>query len=114
MFKRAVKGEVKFPSHVSEECADLVSKLLNLDSTQRLGMQRHGAQDIKDHAWYKGFDWISFEAQTMPAPYVPVVRGSCHATKQAVGHQTLQGCLLSSVQKVHTSARLRSVRMFTH
>ena len=74
MFKKTVKGELKFPPHVSEECQDLVSKLLKLDATQRLGMQRHGAQDVKEHAWYSGFDWRSFEAQAMQAPYVPVVR----------------------------------------
>ena len=74
MFKNTVKGEIKFPPHVSEECADLISKLLKLDPTQRLGMQRHSAQDIKDHTWYQGFDWKAFEAQTMSAPYVPVVR----------------------------------------
>lgn len=76
MFKKTVKGDIKFPTHVSDECADLISKLLMLDPTQRIGMQRHGAQDIKDHPWYSGFDWRSFEAQTMPAPYVPVVRFS--------------------------------------
>lgn len=74
MFKKTVKGEIQFPSHVSDECSDLISKLLTLEPTQRIGMQRHGAQDIKDHPWYNGFDWKAFEAQTMPAPYVPVVR----------------------------------------
>ena len=74
MFKKTVKGELKFPPHVSEECADLVSKLLTADPAARYGMQRRGAQDIKEHPWYAGFDWRAFEAQTMAAPYVPVVR----------------------------------------
>jgi serine/threonine protein kinase len=89
MFKKTVKGEIKFPPNVSEECADLISKLLKLDPTQRLGMQRHGAQDIKDHPWYKGFDWKAFEAQTMAAPYVPVVRGILcfgHALSLVLAH----------------------------
>ena len=80
MFKKTVKGEVKYPSHMSEECADLIGRLLRLEPTQRLGMQRHGAHDIKEHAWYKGFDWKAFEAQTMAAPYVPVV---CAAREHA-------------------------------
>ena len=56
MFKKTVKGELKFPPHVSEECADLVSKLLTADPAARYGMQRRGAQDIKEHPWYAGFD----------------------------------------------------------
>lgn len=74
MFKKTVKGDVKFPSHFSEECTDLVSRLLQLDPASRLGMQRRGVLDIKQHAWFNGFDWAAFEARTMPAPYVPVVR----------------------------------------
>lgn len=74
MFKKTVKGDVKFPSHMSEECADLIGKLLQLDPGNRIGMQRRGALDIKKHPWFDGFDWAAFEARTMPAPYVPVVR----------------------------------------
>ena len=47
MFKKTVKGDVKFPSHFSEECTDLVSRLLQLDPASRLGMQRRGVLDIK-------------------------------------------------------------------
>ena len=74
MFKKTVKGDLKFPSHMSEECADLIGKLLQLDPANRIGMQRRGVLDIKKHAWFEGFDWAAFEARTMPAPYVPVVR----------------------------------------
>lgn len=74
MFKKTVKGDLKFPSHMSEECADLIGKLLQLDPANRIGMQRRGALDIKKHVWFEGFDWAAFEARTMPAPYVPVVR----------------------------------------
>jgi len=74
MFKKAVNSEPKYPAHMSPECADLVSKLLVKQPAGRLGMQLGGVKEVKDHEWFHGFDWKAFQARTMPAPYVPVVR----------------------------------------
>jgi serine/threonine protein kinase len=104
MFKRTVKGDIKFPSHFSEECVDLVSKLLVQDPTQRLGMQRRGVQDIKQHAWFAGFDWIAFESRTMAAPYVPVVRLSLHLAR--VRAQMCACMAASSTSTRHPAQRL--------
>lgn len=76
MFKRAVNTPVKYPAHMSKECADLVGKLLVKQPAGRLGVQRGGARDIKDHPWFADFNWSAFENRTMAAPYVPVVRSS--------------------------------------
>lgn len=56
-----------------KELADLVKRLLVRRPALRLGARPGGADDVKRHAWFAGFDWAAFEARALPAPYVPKV-----------------------------------------
>ena len=49
-------------------------KLLVISPARRLGATRNGATGVKEHAWFRDFDWDSFAKRSMKAPYVPVVR----------------------------------------
>jgi serine/threonine protein kinase len=40
----------------SNECEDLLRRLLKRNPLERLGASR-GAQEIKSHAWFKDVDW---------------------------------------------------------
>ena len=44
----------------SDECADLIRKLLCRNPERRLGA-RYGFQEIQDHAWFAGIDWGDVE-----------------------------------------------------
>ena len=57
-----------------QDLRDLVRKLLVLSPARRLGATRNGATGVKEHAWFRDFDWESFARKSMKAPYVPVVR----------------------------------------
>mmetsp|Transcript_34812 Transcript_34812/g.31346 ORF Transcript_34812/g.31346 Transcript_34812/m.31346 type:complete len:212 (+) Transcript_34812:1506-2141(+) len=52
---------------VSPEAYDLINKLLVLDPEKRLGA--NGAQEIKDHIFFRGFHWDTFRDDD--APIVP-------------------------------------------
>jgi len=57
---------------ISPEAADLIQKLLNPDSNQRLGA--HGVEEIKNHPFFKmnKFNWDHPKSWTPPlVPYVP-------------------------------------------
>jgi len=56
---------------MSPEAADLIKKLLTSDHTKRLGAQ--GAQEIKEHPFFKGIDWDTLTKQK--APIVPEKKG---------------------------------------
>jgi len=56
---------------MSPEAADLIKKLLTSDHTKRLGAQ--GAQEIKEHPFFKGIDWDALTKQK--APIVPEKKG---------------------------------------
>mmetsp|Transcript_26063 Transcript_26063/g.22949 ORF Transcript_26063/g.22949 Transcript_26063/m.22949 type:complete len:106 (+) Transcript_26063:1176-1493(+) len=43
---------------ISVEAADLIDKLLTADPKKRLGI--NGTYEIKDHAFFKDFDWNEF------------------------------------------------------
>ena len=52
---------------------DLLRKLLVLDRTKRLGCMHSGAQDIKNHDWFKSIDWAKAEAGELKPSFVPSV-----------------------------------------
>jgi len=66
-----VKGRYKIPDTMSSACKSLVTKLLNVNPSRRLGNLRGGSQDIKSHPFFQDFDWQTHSAQTMPPPYLP-------------------------------------------
>lgn len=69
------KKHLRFPSGFPSAAQDIVRKLLNHTTSLRLGMLHGGASDIMRHAWFSGFDWSGFNAQTMAAPFVPPIKG---------------------------------------
>jgi len=60
--------------HVSPQCRDLIMRLLTYNSVLRLG-SLGGAQDVRDHPWFAGFDWQALQEQRMTAPMVPETDG---------------------------------------
>jgi len=57
---------ITFPKHVDAGTKDLVTKLLQLDVTQRLGCG--GADEIKKHKFYRGMDWFALISRQILAP----------------------------------------------
>jgi len=77
-FKETVDNIVNFQSHVrdllnqasvSNEAKDLITKLLS-DKSVRLG--RNSADEIRQHAWFKGIDWHNLD--DMKPPFVPKLK----------------------------------------
>ena len=69
----------------AQELQDLIQRLLRRNPSQRLGMQRAGAADVKSHPWFTSFDWALFSRRAMPAPYVPQVSFPPCSSTPAVG-----------------------------
>jgi serine/threonine protein kinase len=60
--------KLDFPEDISDDCKDLISKLLNVDEKRRLGAGRNGPRDIKTHPFFKDIDWVMFENKRIKAP----------------------------------------------
>ncbi|XP_024366060.1 3-phosphoinositide-dependent protein kinase 1 isoform X2 [Physcomitrium patens] len=63
-FQKVMARELSIPSHFSPEAKDLVDSLLNLKPNERLGVQ--GYDDIKNHPFFKGFDWSRLRKMATP------------------------------------------------
>eukprot|EP00457_Paulinella_chromatophora_P001185 gb/GEZN01001187.1/.p1 GENE.gb/GEZN01001187.1/~~gb/GEZN01001187.1/.p1 ORF type:complete len:817 (-),score=181.49 gb/GEZN01001187.1/:268-2718(-) len=74
-YAKIMHGQIAFPMHFSKPAVDLIKRLLHPKATRRLGVLKGGARLIKQHPWFKTFDWEAFENQTMKAPIILPVKG---------------------------------------
>ncbi|KAJ3213635.1 camp-dependent protein kinase catalytic subunit [Dinochytrium kinnereticum] len=75
IYENIVDGEMRWSSQIGNVSKDLLKRLLEMSPSRRLGSGRGGAKEIKDHPWFKGLDWKSFEAKEVMAPHLPVITG---------------------------------------
>ena len=47
--------------------------MLVADVTKRYGCLRNGANDIKNHRWFKNLDWFRLSQKQLPVPFIPQV-----------------------------------------
>lgn len=100
-YNKILKGidAVSIPSNVNRSANNFIRKLLRLSPSDRLGYQRTGVQEIRDHKsvdhrqlmkiyqdllnrqffslyicrWFVGFNWEALRQMRLPAPIVPEV-----------------------------------------
>ena len=73
IYQQILGGKVTFPRHFDRNAKSLIKKLLVADLTKRYGCLKGGAEDIKKHKWFQGFDWESLIERALPAPIIPTV-----------------------------------------
>jgi len=74
MYDKIVRGRYKFPSHFSPEAKTIISSFLQHKPTQRLGVTKGEAAEIKKHPWFDGFDWSLLESKKFVAPNIPKIK----------------------------------------
>ena len=47
----------KFNIEYTDEMRDFLKKLLNKDRNKRLGNSVNDVKELKEHAWFKNYDW---------------------------------------------------------
>lgn len=56
IFDNILNRRIEWPdSRMSDECRDLIDRLLQTDPELRLG--HNGLPDVKAHPWFGGLDW---------------------------------------------------------
>lgn len=65
---------ITFPARVPKSAQNLIKRLCRPKPTDRLGCQRNGPQDIRNHKWFQGFEWEKLQAKKMKAPFVPKLK----------------------------------------
>ncbi|KAK4757735.1 hypothetical protein SAY87_019036 [Trapa incisa] len=65
-FSKIAKGQLHLSPTISADAADLITKLLEVDEDKRVGSQ--GAESVKNHPWFDGFDWKGILDNSSPVP----------------------------------------------
>ncbi|KAJ3280821.1 serine/threonine protein kinase psk1, partial [Rhizoclosmatium sp. JEL0117] len=69
-----LKSKVTFPPYLTSYAKDLLTKLLRKQPAQRLGC--NGAQEIKNHSYFRKLNWRQLAARELEPPIAPEVVGS--------------------------------------
>ncbi|KAI5296326.1 camp-dependent protein kinase catalytic subunit [Ascosphaera acerosa] len=75
IYENILRGKVKYPHYMNPDAQDLLSQLITPDLSKRLGNLVGGAQDVKNHAWFREVTWDRLLRKDIDAPYVPPVKG---------------------------------------
>lgn len=76
MYRKIASARYSFPPHFSKSAKDLISRLLCLKPTQRLGVTQGGATKVKEHEWFSSIDFDKLEKKQYKAPFVPEIKSN--------------------------------------
>jgi len=62
-----IKVNYKDAQNYSQHCIDFLNKLIISDPKKRIGFK--DINELKNHAWFKGFDWDNLEKKKMHSPF---------------------------------------------
>nr|XP_046916153.1 cGMP-dependent protein kinase 1-like [Dermatophagoides farinae] len=81
-YNMILKGidSIDFPRSISREGVELIKKLCRDNPAERLGYQKRGIDDIKNHDWFKNFDFEQLKSRQMKPPFVPIIKSACDST----------------------------------
>jgi hypothetical protein len=82
IYEKILAGKIQFPSHFDANAKDLVKKLLTADRTKRIGNLKSGAEDIKQHKWFKGINFQEVWDLKMEVRHTPVSLSSQNLESQ--------------------------------
>lgn len=71
MAKQALIKKDDLPPNWSYESADFINRLLQRKPANRLGLR--GAAEVKEHAWFKYYNWKDLYLMRLQSPFVPKV-----------------------------------------
>lgn len=83
---RILHKPVAFPENPSsyepltEEAKDLITQLLTVDRSKRLGNLAGGAADVKGHPWFKGVVWDKIYHREYDGPIIPALKDESDAS----------------------------------
>jgi len=72
IYEKILEGKIYFPDHFDIFARDLISKLLMVDRTKRLGNLQRGSLDIKHHQFFRDINWIGLLNGTVIPPMIPI------------------------------------------
>lgn len=76
IYKRIIEGYYEIPQFIRPRARDLIKRLLTADRSIRLGCSERGAEEVKEHKWFIGVDWVMVTNKEIPTPWKPDIKSS--------------------------------------
>lgn len=73
MYRKILSDDLEIPSFISDECADFIRKLLDRDPQTRLGSSERDYEELKEHPFFKEYDWDAILAKRIQPQWKPVL-----------------------------------------
>ncbi|CAK4141640.1 unnamed protein product [Aphanomyces euteiches] len=65
---------VDYPEYVSEDAKDFINRLLDVNSSQRMGCTGRGFLDIMEHPFFKDLDWEKLMVKHVQPEFTPTLK----------------------------------------
>ncbi|KAA6388411.1 MAG: putative camp-dependent protein kinase catalytic subunit family protein [Streblomastix strix] len=71
IYESIIRYRPHYPEWMDPQAKDIIQRLLRKDKTKRMGCMRGGVQEIIEHPFFNGIDWIQIEIGTKQGPIKP-------------------------------------------
>ena len=71
LLEMTLHEKIKFPKDFDPDAKSLIKKLTKHNLSERFGNLRKGADDIKDHRFFKNLSWLELGWKKIIPPYKP-------------------------------------------
>jgi serine/threonine protein kinase len=68
VFRNILERKLVLPMQTDSDAADLIDRLLTLDSKMRIGCGKEGYAELKNHNFFKGINWKTITKTSPPLP----------------------------------------------
>eukprot|EP01083_Nonionella_stella_P261025 889321_1 len=82
MYRKIQEAPLLFPPNLSNNCKDIITKLLERNPKKRLGSGKGSFNDIQKHPFFNNINWNKLYNREINAPYKPNVKGNDKSVPQ--------------------------------
>ena len=76
IYDAILAGDVSYPTAMSEDSVTILKALLLIEPASRLGSGPTGAEEIKNHPFFKGINWTDVYEKKLTPPFIPNISES--------------------------------------
>lgn len=109
-YERILAGKVRCPRHFDSAAKELIKGLLVVDRTRRLGNLKGGADDIKNHRFFKGTDWRGLLRRTVRVNFYSTQAYQGNRVPQTIYSSVIRHRLFQHTPTNTIRAILKSIR----
>lgn len=73
LFERIRRGELAYPPYITDVAKNLLKALLEGDPSKRLGGGPTDGEQVREHLFFSGIDWVAIQQRRVTPPFKPLI-----------------------------------------